>query len=231
RRQQGHGLQRRKRPGGGAGLAGAGRRGVSDRAALYEVSVRSRARRSAPLPLGDLGDLLARILDGFSETSGSRVVRVLEVEREGDDLFAVVQHGAGGVAADIVDPTGTVRLRQVPEDVQLVRTGCLFRLPSGDTVGRLAVHVSNGRGVKELFGQGLAARIRSLRPEIVLAIERVGQPEALRAAVDAGRVERLRLVGGRAIAATDRWVPARAAGRGPPEWAPRGRRGPAVARR
>jgi hypothetical protein len=42
-------------------------------------------------------------------------------------------------------------------------------------------------------------------------IERLGQPEALRAAVGAGRVERLRLVGGRAIADTSRWVTGEAA--------------------
>ena len=134
---------------------------MSDRAALYTVALRSRTH---PLPLGDLGDVLAGILDGFAETSGARVVRVLEVERDGDELFSVVQHGARGVAADIVDDAGAVRLRQLPGDVQLVRAGCLFRLPAAETSGRLAVHVANGRGVKELFGQGLAARLRALRP-------------------------------------------------------------------
>jgi hypothetical protein len=176
---------------------------MSDRAALYTVSLRSRTQA---VPLGDLGDVLAGILDGFSETSGARVVKVLEVARDGDDLFAVVQHGSYGVAADIVDPSGAVRLRQVPGDVQLVRTGCLFRLPATETAGRLAVHVANGRGVKELFGQGLGSRLRALRPGISLAIERLGQPEALRAAVAAGRVEKLRLVGGSTISDAGRWV-------------------------
>jgi len=150
--------------------------------------------------------VLAGVLDGFSETSGDRVVKVLDVARDADDVFAVVQHGARGVAADIVDPSGAVRLRQVPGDVQLVRTGCLFRLPPADTAGRLAVHVADGRGVKELFGQGLATRLRTLRPGVTLAIERVGQPEALHAAVEAGRVEKLRLVAGSGIADAGRWV-------------------------
>jgi hypothetical protein len=176
---------------------------MSDRAALYTVALRSRTH---PLPLGDLGDVLAGVLDGFAETSGARVVRVLEVERDGDDLFSVVQHGARGIAADIVDDAGAVRLRQLPGDVQLVRAGCLFRLPAAETSGRLAVHVANGRGVKELFGQGLAARLRALRPGVTLAIERLGQPEALQAAVAAGRVERLRLVAGRSISDADRWI-------------------------
>jgi len=176
---------------------------VSDRAALYTVALRSKTQA---LPLGDLGDVLAGILDGFSETNGDRVVKVLEVKRDGDDVFAVVQHGARGVAADIVDPSGAVRLRQVPGDVQLVRIGCLFRVPPAETAGRLAVHVADGRGVKELFGQGLAARLRALRPGVTLAIERLGQPEALRAAVAAGRVEKLRLIAGDGIADTGRWV-------------------------
>lgn len=178
---------------------------MSDRAALYTVSV---TRRGAPLPLGDLADVLGEILDGFSEAGGERVVRVVEIERDGEEIFCVVQHGARGVAAEIVDASGALRLRQVPGDVQLVRTGCLFRLPPAETEGRLATHVANGRGVKELFGQGLAARFRGLRPGLALGIERLGQPEALRAAVAAGRVERLRLVGGRAIADTTRWVAA-----------------------
>jgi hypothetical protein len=175
---------------------------MSDRAALYTVTL--RAWRTA-VPLGDLGAVLAGILDGFSESSGPRLVRVLEVERDGDEVFCVVQHGARGVAADIVDAGGVVRLRQVPGDVQLVRTGCLFRLPPSEAAGRLAVHVANGRGVKELFGQGLAARLRALRPGAALAIERLGQPEALKAAVAAGRVERLVLVG-RSAPDTGKWV-------------------------
>jgi hypothetical protein len=176
---------------------------VSDRAALYTVALRSK---KDALQLGDLGNVLAGILDGFSETSGDRVVKVLEVARDADDVFALVQHGSRGVAADIVDPSGAVRLRQVPGDVQLVRTGCLFRLPPAEATGRLAVHVADGRGVKELFGQGLAVRLRALRPGVTLAIERLGQPEALQAAVAAGRVEKLRLVGGNGIADAERWV-------------------------
>ena len=39
---------------------------MSDRAALYTVTLRSRTQ---PLPLGDLGGVLAGILDGFSEAS------------------------------------------------------------------------------------------------------------------------------------------------------------------
>lgn len=186
---------------------------MTDRAALYTVAVRSRSRGATALPLGDLAGDLAGILDGFSVTSddGARVVRALSVSRDGDDVFAVVQHGARGVAADIVDAGGGVRLRQLPDDLQLVRSGCFFRLPPAATAGRLAVHILNGHGVKDLFEQGLSARFRSLRPELVLAVERLAEPEALRVAVAVDRVEKLRLVrlepgGARAIAATDKWV-------------------------
>jgi hypothetical protein len=188
---------------------------VSDRAALYTVALRPRSRRGAAVQLGDLAGDLAGLLDGFSATSpdGARVVRVLSVSRDAADVFAVVQHGARGIAADIVDAAGGIRLRQLPDDLQLVRSGCLFRLPPRETAGRLAVHLLNGRGVKDLFEQGLTASFRSLRPELSLVLERLADPEALRAAVAADRVEKLRLVrlepaGPRAIAATDKWVAA-----------------------
>jgi len=186
---------------------------VSERAALYTVSVRTRARGGPAAPLGDLAGVLEGILDGFSETSpdGSRTVRVAGTTREGDDLFAVVQHGARGVAADIVDEAGAVRLRQRPDDLQLVRSGCLFRLPAASAQGILAVHVSNGRGIKGLFEQGLTSRFRTARPGEELAIERRSEPDALRRAVADDRVEKLRLVrleqaGERTIPGVDKWV-------------------------
>ncbi len=88
---------------------------MTERAALYTVAVRHKAKRGNGLPLGDidgagtsLASVLAGILDGFAETSadGARVVRALVARRDGEDLFAVVQHGQKGVAADIVGPCG-----------------------------------------------------------------------------------------------------------------------------
>jgi hypothetical protein len=193
---------------------------MSERAALYAVSVRRRRGRAVPLADIDgagtaLAAVLAAILDGLSVTSrdGARVVRTLAARADGDDLFAIVQHGRRGVAADIVDPSGGVRLRQTPDDLQLVRSGCLFRLPASGSAGRLAVQVSNGRGVKDLFEVGLTARFRARFPDLTLALDRIAEPDALRDAVAQDRVERIQLVrveraGEHAIAATDKWVPA-----------------------
>ena len=200
---------------------------MTERAALYTVAVRPRGRGGAALPLGDidgtgrrLADVLEGILAGFSETSpdGSRVARTLLVEPDGEDLFAVVQHGQKGLAADIVDAAGAVRLRQTPDDLQLVRCGCLFRLPDAATAGGLAVHVSNGRGIKGLVVQGLVARFGALFPDLRLAIERLADPAALRDAVAADRIERLRLVrleppGERPAGETGKWVDASSAAR------------------
>jgi hypothetical protein len=193
---------------------------VSERAALYTVTV--RPKRGKSLPLGDLDgrgtsllSILAGLLGGFSESSadGTRVVMAEVSAEDGDDLLAIVRHGARGVAADIVDASGGVRFRQTPADLQLVRCGCLFRLPASATVGKLAVHVSNGRGVKGLFEQGLTARFTSLFPGLALAIERLAEPGAVRDAVARDRVESLRLLlleppGSRSVADTDKWLPA-----------------------
>src|SRR5262245_11212400 len=81
---------------------------MTDRAALYRVEV--RRRRGDPLPLGDLDgagtslvEVLAGLLDGFAETGpdGAHVARVVTVTSTNEEVFAVVQHGRRGVAADI----------------------------------------------------------------------------------------------------------------------------------
>jgi hypothetical protein len=191
---------------------------MSERAALYTVAV--RPSRGKDRPFGDfdgngtsLADALAQLLDGFTETTpdGARIANASVALRDGDDLLALVQHGARGVAADIVDASGGVRLRQTPDDVQLVRCGCLFRLPAAATSGMLAVQISNGRGVKGLFEQGLTARFRFAYPGLGLAIEPLADSGALASAVTADRIEKLRLVhvepaGERAIADTGKWV-------------------------
>jgi hypothetical protein len=191
---------------------------VTDRAALYRVEV--RRRRGDPLPLADLdgagtslADVLARLLDGFAETSadGARLARVVSVSGTSDEVFALVQHGRRGVAADIVGPTGALRLRQHPDDLQLVRCGCLFRLPATATAGTLAVQLAYGRGVKGLFEQGLAARFGSGLPGLTLVLERLTDPDTLRRAVAEDRVERVQLVRiepvGKRGAETGKWVP------------------------
>lgn len=200
---------------------------MSQRAALYTVSVRPRASGGKPRPLRDIDGsgtallgVLSELLTGFAERSGdgTRVVRTLDVTPELDELFAVFQHGQSGVAAEIVDPAGAVRLRQTPADLQLVRCGCLFRLPPAALAGNLAVHVNNGRGMKELFEQGLTSRFRARFPGLTLAIERFVEPGELRDAVEGNRIMRIELArnegpGDHSIAATGKWVGAGEAAR------------------
>jgi hypothetical protein len=92
--------------------------------------------------------VLAGLLYAVGELGpdGARVTRVLTVSSTNEEVFAVVQHGRRGVAADIVGPTGALRLRPHPDDLQLVRCGCLFRLPAAATAGTLAVQLAYGRG-------------------------------------------------------------------------------------
>jgi len=191
---------------------------VSQRASLYTVRV--RPKRGEPRQLGDLSAALAAELEGFVQASedGSRFVRVVRTERDGDDLFVVLQHGETGVAAEIVSATGDVRLQQLPGDAQLVRCACLFRLPASKREGRLAVHVNDGRGVKELLESGLRSRFAAASPALALELTRFVEGRLLQQAVAAGRVEKVKLIrfersGDRGIAALDKWVPAGAPAR------------------
>ena len=96
---------------------------MSERAAVYTVAVARRgaarpSRRWANLREGRLADELdcstgssrrAPTADGRCTSS--------QTQADGDDLFAVLQHGQAGVAAEIVDAAGDVRLQRTPDDV------------------------------------------------------------------------------------------------------------------
>jgi hypothetical protein len=191
---------------------------VSQRVSLY--TVRLRAKRGGPQPLAGLISMLASELDGFVEASedGLRFVRAVSAKIDGDDLFVLLQHGESGVAAQIVSPDGEVRLRQLPGDAQLVRCACLFRLPADAREGSLAIHVNDGRGLKELLEGGLRRRFAARAPGLTLAFTRPVQGNLLQQAVAADRVEKVKLVrleraGDRGIAALDKWVPTGSAAR------------------
>jgi hypothetical protein len=190
---------------------------MSQRASVYTLRLQAK---SGARPLGDLGGILADELDGFVETSpdGRRSLRVVETQADGDDLFLVLQHGEAGVAAEIVDASGDVRLRRLPDDAQLVRCACLFRLPPAEEQGSLVLHVNDGHGPKELLEAGMRRRLSGRLPGVALELGRPDEQAALRAAVAADRVEKVKLVklerpGDRAIAAVDKWVAAGAAAR------------------
>ncbi len=200
---------------------------MSRRAALYGVSIHPKGKSDEPRPLGDIDGSgtsavasLAQILGAFSEASkdGRRLVQSLQAQADGDELFAVVQYGQKGIAADIVSPGGEVRLRQSPDDEELVQVGCLFNLPAEATAGSLAVELDDGRGVKGLVEQALVKAFRSRFAGLVLVIEPASDPDELRAAVKAGQVDRIELTrteppGTRTIPDETKWLAAGTAGR------------------
>jgi len=205
---------------------------MTHRAAVYTIRVRKKYDRSEskePRRLGDideqgtyLRDVLARYCEGLEAVSAdaTNVVRCLEAKVDEDDLLITAQHGQTGVAADIVGATGQLRLHQTPEDTQLLRCGCLFRLAPTDDIGWLAVHIAHGRGIKGLLEKGLLEQFRQETefPQLKLEIVPFVLDSTLKAAVDADQVDKIKLVKlerpqDRAAAATDRWVPTGAVGR------------------
>lgn len=201
---------------------------MSHRATAYTVRVRPKRDRSGEVRLlGDIddgGSSLINVLDNYFkvlETSSgdeTKVVRCLSCEVEDDELLLIAQHGQNGVAADIVNTEGKLRLRQDPEDTQLLRCGSLFRLPPAEPMGWLAVHVNNGRGVKGLLQKGIVDRFREDYPNLMIDITPFVGPSVLKEAVEHDRIDKVKLVkyeqpNDRAAAATARWIPAGAVGR------------------
>ncbi len=201
---------------------------MSHRAAAYTVRIRPKNDRSGEVRLiGDIdeeGTSLINVLENYfkdlesTSDDESKVVRCLTCTLDGDDLLLIAQHGQNGVAADIVDTDGDLRLRQQPEDTQLLRCGSLFRLPPADATGWLAVHVNNGRGIKGLLQKGIADRFRDDFPKLAIDIRPFVEASVLKEAVDHDRIDKVKLVkyeqpNDRAAAATSRWVPAGAVGR------------------
>jgi hypothetical protein len=188
---------------------------------MYTVSVREKRKKDAKKPLGDISDgvslqdAVMEFLQGFDEANqaGTRTVASLEQATDGDDLRAVFHYGQNGIVADIVDSQGVPRLHQEADDSQLVRCAALFRLPKNRTLGWLAVHVNNSRGVKYLLEKGLQSRFRERYPELVLEIEPYVLQSVLQEAVNNNRVDKVTLTklespDDRAVAQTADWVPA-----------------------
>jgi hypothetical protein len=192
-------------------------------AAIYRVRVRGagRGHTSDLYPFGDIDgngtDLIAvltGLLDGLVEenVAKEKMVRCLRTTATPDrELQAVVQHGQTGLVADIVDDRGTTRIRQNVRDTQWVKCGALFRLPAAEHIGWLAIHVNNGRGVKGLLCGRLESDFREDFRDRVLEIEPCVSGSALKEAIDADRLEKVKLV--RTVQADDlsnpgrKWVP------------------------
>jgi hypothetical protein len=205
---------------------------MSHRAAVYTVRVRRKWDRSEDKRYRLLGDIdeqgtyLRDVLERYCSdpafaslsADGTKVVHCVGCSVEGDELLLTTKHGQNGLAADIVDASGELRLRQTPDDTQLLKCGALFRLPREDETGWLAVHVAHGRGVKGLLEKGLQDRFREEFRDLKLEIVPFVQELILKAAVDHDQIDKVKLVkyeqpNDRAAAATDRWVPAGVVGR------------------
>ncbi|HEX6680594.1 MAG TPA: hypothetical protein VF063_08115 [Gaiellaceae bacterium] len=182
--------------------------------------MRVKERYGDPRPLGDIDDAGASLLaafSGFLENFESHLegaptsLRCLSSTVEGEELLAMFQHGQNGVAADIVGPTGSLRLRQRREDTSMIRSGAVFRLPFSDETGWLALHINNDRGIKTLLDIGLHKRFVVAFPELRFEIVPFVQLATLRTAVDRGEVAKVQLVKyerptDKADAATSKWV-------------------------
>ena len=144
---------------------------------------------------------------GFSETSGSRVVRTLEVAtRRLTTLFCVVQHGARGVAADIVDEAGGRAAaadagRRSARRGPAACSGCRLPTPPAGS------QCTSRTAAASRSSSGRVSRRVSARSGPASCSRSSGwaSPEALKAAVAAGRVERL-VLAGRSVADTGKWV-------------------------
>lgn len=194
---------------------------MSHRAAVYTVKVRYRGKPgSEGCPLGDIDNagtaLIAELnsyLKDFTSKAedDSKVVSCTDCQINGDELEVVMQHGQNGVAADIIDPDGNLRIRQVPEDTQLLRCGCLFRLPKSQHIGWLVVHINNRRSVKGLLENGLKEKLRANFPDLVLEIVPCVQSSVLMEAVRNNQIDKVKLVkieqpSDRASAAINKWI-------------------------
>jgi hypothetical protein len=187
-------------------------------AALYTVRVKEAYHDHRPL--GDIDNAGTQLIDVLSDylppfesqtDDGSRVVRCLDASTEGDELLITMLHGQSGVVADIMGADRRMRLRQIASDTQLLRSVGIFRLPPTRDLGWLALQVNNGRGIKGLLEVGLYKLFRNDFPELILEIRPFVSGSALREAVDAGKVSKVRLIRyekpqDRAVAATNNWV-------------------------
>jgi hypothetical protein len=188
---------------------------------MYTVRVRRRRDTSgAYWPLGDIdekGSNLLSVIDGLmldfesASADGSKVVRCLNRKIDGDELCIMAQSGQRGLASDLMGPAGDLRFHRTADDTEMLRCGCLLRLPPAAETGWLAAHINNGHGIKGLLEKELSARFRQDFPDLVLEMNPCVLASALREAIEQDRVNKVRLVkleqpNNRANAATDKWV-------------------------
>jgi hypothetical protein len=178
---------------------------MTHRVALYTVQVRRKRDKSGDfLPFGDINKEGANLLESIrgyladhfevANEEGTRVLQCENVEIERSELFAMFRHGLTGVAADIIDKLGDLRIRQSIDDTSRVLCGALLQLPPAADMGWLAAHISNGRAVKGLMEKGLLARFRSDFPDLVLETKPFVRGSMLLEAVEQDRIDSVKLI-------------------------------------
>ena len=204
---------------------------MSHTAAVYTVRVRGagRGKRDDFRPFGDInneGASLVAAIAGYipelkAETGdGAKDLTGANANTVGEDLQVILTHGQRGVAGPLVDPAGTTKATVQSVDTLRVTCGALFRLPQAATLGWLAVHINNNRGIKTLLADGILRRFRDDFPKLILEVEACQLGSVLKAAVDEDRVDKVKLlrvmqVGDSAARARggDKWVRQGVAGR------------------
>ena len=167
-----------------------------------------------------LGARVAAWLHDFESVSSDKTmsIRCAEPFIEGDDTFLVLEHRQSGVAGDIVDKYGRLRMRVSPDDTQRTKYAALFRLPRPDITGYLAAQVRNGCGVEALLEEGIQARFGIDFPRLVLEIWPFVPGSVFRRVMEEDGFKSTKFVRyeqptDRAVAAGQRWVKAGAIGR------------------
>lgn len=175
---------------------------MSHRAAIYNVRVRERMKPDSYRKLGDideqgtyLGDVLKDLFGtNFVSTIGDKEVIGLSTALADPDLQVVFHHGESGIAADIMDSNGQLQLRQLPEHVQLVRCGSLFRLERNQAIGWWALHIPHNRGTKGLIATELYDRFTQRFDDLILEIDPVVSGAAFEEALEKGQLDGVKLV-------------------------------------
>ena len=175
---------------------------MGHRAALYQVQVRKKHSRvdSEARLLGDFDEAGTSLIDGLAviledleaETQdGEKLIRVMDVDVQGDQLRVLVQHGQSGVVADIDGRVPGRHFHQVADDTQRVKCAVFFRLPPARRLGALAVHINNGRGVTGLLKREIREQFRQRFDDATLDIEPVISGDVLDEALQREAIEQI----------------------------------------
>jgi hypothetical protein len=210
---------------------------MNQRVAVYTVRVRPKRDLETYRPLGDIDDqgtslmsILLSYMEDFESVSADETRSVRgggNVVDQGEVLLMLL-HGQTGMAADIVDKVGDLRLRQSADDTSRVRCGCLIRLPTAADIGWLASHINNGRHTKGLLEKGIQELFRQQFRDFVLEIKPYVMGSVLQRAVQQGRIDKIRLVklerpDDRALTGAGKWVVAGTTAKAEMILTPRGR--------